>query len=262
MKIVVGQKILNLEELFLIAEGLNIEVEVDAPILNELDCKSIDKKIEAEVPPSHKELKLTQPICRAFIASKLIQILKLKSSAQQVTAQFLVRCLNENLINSSESGLFEALNVALSSANVNLSEKERFILNSLPAISLVEHALQVYKCKTAAGYLTAILAFVMETAEFPLDFYNDYSLSLGRQSQGVVAFKNAMTCMVDKSKKVPTKPDVSEEQRGMNIPQVYNLHAQLFDKSTQYYIQIQSEINSDEASIFQNKKYKELIKLA
>lgn len=43
---------------------------------------------------------------------------------------------------------------------------------------------------------------------------------------------------------------------------MYNLHCQLIDRSTQYYMQLQSEINSDEASIFQNKKYKELIKLA
>lgn len=202
-----------------------MEVEVDAPTFSELDCKAIDKKIEGEVPASNQELKLSQPITRAFIACKLIQILKLKSSAQQATASFLVRCLNENLVSSNETGLFEALNSALSAANVNLNEKERFILNSLPTINLVEHALQVYKCKSAAGFLTAILAFAMETAEFPIDFYNEYSLTLGRQSQGVVAFKNAMTCMVDKSKKVPTKPDVSDALKAMNIPQVYNLHA-------------------------------------
>jgi hypothetical protein len=43
---------------------------------------------------------------------------------------------------------------------------------------------------------------------------------------------------------------------------MYNLHCQLIEKSFQNAMQLQNEINSDEASIFQNKKYKELIKLA
>lgn len=34
------------------------------------------------------------------------------------------------------------------------------------------------------------------------------------------------------------------------------------EKSLSNYMQLQAEINSDEASIFQNKKYKELVKLA
>lgn len=48
----------------------------------------------------------------------------------------------------------------------------------------------------------------------------------------------------------------------MNIPKVFNLHGQLADKSLDYCTALQHEINSDEASIFSNKKYKELIKLA
>ena len=66
--------------------------------------------------------------------------------------------------------------------------------------------------------MNAILAFSMENAEFPIDFYNEYSLTLGRQSQGVTQLKNNILVMVEKSKKVPTKPDVSETQAKMDIP--------------------------------------------
>lgn len=68
--------------------------------------------------------------------------------------------------------------------------------------------------------------------------------------------------MVENSKLQSTKPDVSALQTKMNIPKVFNLHGQLADKSLDYCTSLQHEINSDEASIFANKKYKELIKLA
>lgn len=103
----------------------------------------------------------------------------------------------------------------------------------------------------------------METAEFPIDFFNDYSLSLrGRTTQGVTLFKNQILAMVDNSKKKSTKPDVSPVQEKMNIPKTFNLHGQLADKSMDQCVTLQHELNSDEASIFQNKKYKELVKLA
>lgn len=105
------------------------------------------------------------------------------------------------------------------------NEKERYILNSLPNIKIATYALLTYKCKEAAGYLNAILALQMETAQFPLDFFNEYTLSLrGRTSQAVVLFKSQMLALVDKSKQIPTKPDVSDEQKAFNAPRMYNLH--------------------------------------
>ena len=38
MKIVVGQKILNLEELFQVGQNQNVELVVDAQVFNELAC--------------------------------------------------------------------------------------------------------------------------------------------------------------------------------------------------------------------------------
>lgn len=122
-----------------------------------------------------------------------------------------MKCLNENLLNATEAGLFESLYQACTDNSLNLNDKERYVLTSLPTLYIVENALQVFKCKAAAGYLSAILALFMETKEFPIDFFNEYSLTLGRQSQGVTAFKNAMVCMVDKSKVVPTKPGLTPQ---------------------------------------------------
>ena len=51
-------------------------------------------------------------------------------------------------------------------------------------------------------------------------------------------------------------------QKQFKISKVFNAHAQLTDKSMQYCIQLQNEINCDEASVFQNKKYKEILRFA
>jgi len=59
--------------------------------------------------------------------------------------------------------------------------------------------------------LNAILALSMESAEFSIDFFNDYSLSLrGRATQGVTAFKNQMQALVSDSKLVKASGDINE----------------------------------------------------
>ena len=103
------------------------------------------------------------------------------------------------------------------------------------------------------GYLNAILAFSMESLEFPIDYFNEYSLTMGRQSQGVTSFKQNMLSMTDKSKKLSTKPDMSDNLKSMDIPEVFSLHQLVTDKSTQLCNQYQQELNSDQSSIFSNK---------
>ena len=44
--------------------------------------------------------------------------------------------------------------------------------------------------------------------------------------------------MVDKSKKVPTKPDVKDTHTKMDVPSVFNLHSQLADKAIHYCTQL------------------------
>lgn len=73
---------------------------------------------------------------------------------------------------------FEKLYGIFAQEKVFPSDKEKYILNSLPSIEYAKSALLAYKCREAQGYLNAILAFSMETAEFPIDFFNDYSLTL------------------------------------------------------------------------------------
>ena len=87
------------------------------------------------------------------------------------------------------------------------------------------NGLMAYKFKEAQGYLNAILAFTMETAEVPLDFFNNYSLTLrGRTTQGVTAFKNQMQALVEDSKKLSTGAVKDEQLQGLDIPKVFNLH--------------------------------------
>ena len=93
----------------------------------------------------------------------------------------MVKMLTEDLIDGS-AGFYEAFYKLFVDSKININEKERYILTSLPAFKLAEYALLAYKSKEAAGYLNAILAFSMENAEFPIDFYNEYSLTLGRAS--------------------------------------------------------------------------------
>jgi hypothetical protein len=40
-----------------------------------------------------------------------------------------------------------------------------------------------------------------------------------------------MMALIEESKLIPTKPDVSEFHQQLNLPKVFNLHAQLSDKS-------------------------------
>jgi hypothetical protein len=122
--------------------------------------------------------------------------------------------------------------------SVFINDKERFLLFSMPNINLAGNALDAYQYREAQGFLTAVLAFSLETHEFPIDFFNEYSLTLGRSSQGVTLFRNSMLAMVDKSKKTPTKPDVSDKQQDMNIPEVISLHCRLADKAIHNCVQL------------------------
>ena len=65
----------------------------------------------------------------------------------------------------------------LGKSDIFPSDKEAYILNSIPSCIIAQKALLAYKCKESMGYINATLAFSMETAEFSVDFFNDYSLS-------------------------------------------------------------------------------------
>lgn len=71
-----------------------------------------------------------------------------------------------------------------------------------------------------------------------------------------------MLAFVDNSKMRQQKADLTDMQKEFKISKVYNCQAQLTDRSAQLCNQLQNEINCDEASIFQNKKYREILKFA
>ena len=123
---------------------------------------------------------------------KIVQLLKL-SQANQATVRVMVELLNQNLVPETSPYFFASLYAVFAEKKVYPNNKEQYIINSLPNIYLAQNALMTYKLKESQGYLNAILALSMETAEFSMDFFNDYSLSLrGRGTQGVTAFKNHM----------------------------------------------------------------------
>ena len=77
MKVVVGHKVLNLEELFNISQGA--EVEVDSVVYNEFNCTSLEMKNATSWEGPAVELSGQEK--KAVLAAKLVQIAKLKSNA-------------------------------------------------------------------------------------------------------------------------------------------------------------------------------------
>lgn len=132
---------------------------------------------------------------------------------------------------------------------INLNEKERFILNSIPTTELASQGLLTYKVKEGFGFLVALSAFIMESQELSADFFNEYTLTLGRSSQGVIQFRNAMQAMTDKSKLLSTKP-CDDNDKKTQVSSMYNSLGQLIDKAMQSYNIVQQEINRDEGAIF------------
>ena len=102
MKITVGQKVLNLEELFLIstysaAASSQIEVVVDSQIYAELDKKSAkDSKPVTEYPKKEEFSALNKEDARAILIVKVIQLLKLRSMCKQSLIDGILTILNDD----------------------------------------------------------------------------------------------------------------------------------------------------------------------
>ncbi len=100
MKVIVGHKILNLEEILQVALYPNLsEVVVDNQIYNELS------KEKCKAPKEQQTL----PVSATFLPHKrstylvmLVQILKLKKNTSQQTVDFIVNQLNSD--KSEEEG--------------------------------------------------------------------------------------------------------------------------------------------------------------
>ena len=103
MKIVIGHKVLNLEELTNVAclsKDL-AEVIVDSQLYAELAQQAPPKTVDTQFNPvvddkaSGSVLLLTKAQVRAVLLVKLVQILKLKKNAQKSTVDFFLNVLNQ-----------------------------------------------------------------------------------------------------------------------------------------------------------------------
>ena len=92
------------------------------------------------------------------------------------------------------------------------NDKEKFILNSMPAVLLAQNALLAYKVREGLGYLNAVLASSMDIEGYPATCFNEYSLTCrGRNTQGVILFKNQILALIDKSKFEAAKGKTPEQ---------------------------------------------------
>ena len=124
---------------------------------------------------------------RAILVVKLIQLIKLKSTASKDLVDCLVSMLNNDEFEGDSIDFFQFLYDQLERSQVFPIEKERYILNSLPCCFLAKQALLAYMCRDGISFLNAILALSLETVEFPAEYFNEYSLTLrGRATQGVI----------------------------------------------------------------------------
>lgn len=137
MKIVIGHKILNLEELYQISQitdsGPLAEVVVDSQIRAELSKADPKDKSLVTFSSEHAFVaNCNASEVRAILAVKLLQILKLKSVAQLALVDKLVELLNTRT--EFDKNFLTSLYGAFDGTTIFPTEKERFLLNSLPNV--------------------------------------------------------------------------------------------------------------------------------
>jgi len=101
-KVVIGHKVLNLEELYNVSclgSAHQVEVVVDSQLYAELSkapakADAAGKKFEA-LTEAGQDAKFTPSQIRAILLVKLVQMLKLKKNATSPSVDFLLRLLNE-----------------------------------------------------------------------------------------------------------------------------------------------------------------------
>ena len=204
MKIVIGHKNLNLEELFscaflpghaeiIVDSVTNAEFAASIPGGAPKDSQNvaeIPKEIADNIRPEHE---------RAIILVKLLQIVKLKRNATRPNVEFLVNVLNTNKLFGGAQ-LFKGLFDYAKEQNVFFSEKELFILGNSVHIYNAIFAIEVYRLAQNLRLMDSTLAFTLETLQVHVDYFTEYALTLGKSTQGVNNFKNNLQALTDKSK--------------------------------------------------------------
>ena len=101
-KVVIGHKVLNLEELYnvsCVGSALGVEVVVDSQLYAELSCAAV--KYEAPSFSEQNELggiTFNREQIRAILLVKLVQLLKLKKNASKSSVDFFLYLLNDKSV--------------------------------------------------------------------------------------------------------------------------------------------------------------------
>ncbi len=123
-------------------------------------------------------------------------------------------------------------------------------------------ALEIYKLNNELRLLDTTLAFSLESLNaVHADYLTEYALTLGKSTQGVNNFKNNMQALTDKSKLLGTNLN-KPLQDSLRLSRVYQLHSSLHERCIQLAQLVTNELNNEFGSLFQEKKYKELMIIA
>lgn len=113
------------------------------------------------------------------------------------------------------------------------NDKETFILAASSQVYQAKVALEAYILKEQMPLYDTIIAFVAETKKAHSDFFTEYSLTLGKQSQGLNTFRTNMQALTDKSKLLGTNPPNKEAADALLLQKTLILHSGIHEKVTQ-----------------------------
>lgn len=91
-------------------------------------------------------------------------------------------------------------------------------------------ALEIYSLKENLGVYDATLAFTAEILKMHADYFTEYALTLGKQSQGINTFRNNMQAMTANSKILATSADRAIADK-IRLPDAFNVHALLHERT-------------------------------
>lgn len=89
---------------------------------------------------------------------------------------------------------------ALAAKNVAFTDKETFIVAAQAQVYQAVLALAVYKLKDDLSLFDSVLAMSCELLGVHADNFSEFAFTFGKQSQGLVQFRNNMLALTDKSK--------------------------------------------------------------
>lgn len=143
-----------------------------------------------------------------------------------------------------------------------LSDKEHFVMSAYSRVIQAVFALDVYRQKEHLGFYDSVMALSAELLGAHADSFNEYALSLGKQSQGLNQFKSNVLALTDKSKLLAALAPNKEASDKYKVCDTVMAHGFAHEKCLSLAQQLASDLNSDYCALFAEKKYKELQSVA